>query len=77
MVEKMAIHPRKVFGLPEVRIEAGQAADLTLFHPEKEWEVDKDQLASKSENTPLHGHKMKGQVKGVFHNRQSQFFTYR
>lgn len=77
LVEKLALDPRRVFGLPDAGIETGQTADLTLFHPDKGWQVDKARLASKSENTPLHGHKLKGQVRAVFHNRQSQFFNYR
>src|SRR5262249_25075366 len=32
--------PRRLFGLPEVRLEPGFAADLVLFDPEAEWRVD-------------------------------------
>jgi dihydroorotase len=66
-----------VFGLPAQRIEEGAPANLTLFHPEKEWVVEPGQLASKSQNTPLHGQRLRGQIRAVFNNHQSHFFAYR
>jgi dihydroorotase len=36
--------------------------DIVILDPEKEWEVDVKRFASKGENTPLNGTRLKGKV---------------
>ncbi len=54
--------PRRVFNLPDVRIEAGFPADLVLIDPEAKWTVDPDAFFSKGRNTPFAGWTLTGQV---------------
>jgi len=65
LVEKMSLNPAKILRLGEKRITPGVPADLTLFDPEQEWEVNVHQFRSKSRNCPFHGWKLKGKVLGV------------
>lgn len=75
LVQKLALHPRAVFGLPGVTVVEGGAAELTLFLPGHSWAVDRQRLRSKAKNTPLHGHQLRGKAVGVIHNGQS-FFSH-
>jgi dihydroorotase len=61
----MAHAPRAALGLPEVRIEAGQMADLTIVDPEEAWEVGADGFASKSRNCAFTGHNLTGRAADV------------
>ena len=45
------------------------AADITLFDPEKKWTYNKENNNSKSENTPLFGSELKGSVLGTILGR--------
>ncbi len=54
--------PRRVFGLPEVRLEAGFPADLALFDPDETWTVDPSAFRSKGRNTPFAGNRLYGRV---------------
>jgi dihydroorotase len=47
--------PRRVFGLPEVRLAPGDPADLVLLDPEREWTVDPTAFHSMGRNTPFGG----------------------
>lgn len=60
LIEKMSVNPRKVLGIPTVKIEKGENADLTIFNPDQEWIVDKNKFMSKSKNTPFDEYKLKG-----------------
>ncbi|MBG0743340.1 MAG: dihydroorotase [Cylindrospermopsis raciborskii KL1] len=43
-------------------IQPGEMAELTLFNPDKTWEVTTDNLCSLSNNTPWSGEEIKGRV---------------
>ncbi len=62
--------PSKVLGLEETEIKIGEAANLTLFNPEAEIEFSKEQVVSKSQNSPFFAKKLKGKVIGVLHNNK-------
>jgi dihydroorotase len=68
MIEAMTSAPRKVMGLSEVQIKAGETANLTLFNPDEKWMVDKDLFNSKSKNTPFHGWELTGRPVGVINH---------
>ena len=57
--------PRRVFGLPEVRIEAGFPADLVLIEPEARWRVDPAAFFSQGRNTPFAGWMLTGRVRAT------------
>jgi len=61
----MARGPRAALGLPEVRIEAGGVADLTIVDPAKEWVVASDAFVSKSRNSAFLGAKLTGRARDV------------
>ncbi len=65
MIEMFAINPRKILGLPQVRIVEGETANLTLLDPDAEWIVDPVKFKSKSRNSPFIGWKLKGKPLGI------------
>ena len=64
-LKKMCITPREILHLPQVKIEAGETANITILDPKEEWTVDKNNLQSKSCNTPFHNMKLKGKIFAV------------
>jgi dihydroorotase len=58
MIEKMSINPRRILGLPEVRISEGEKANLTILNEKEEWVIDKNKFLTKSRNTPYDGFKV-------------------
>lgn len=70
LIAWLSIHPRRVLGLEQAVIEEGAPANLTLFHPEKEWVYDERSIRSKSRNSPLLGQKLKGKPFGVVRGGQ-------
>jgi dihydroorotase len=69
-VEKVALHPRKLFNLPKISIQKGCTANFTIFDTTSEWVVALKDIQSKSKNTALIGTKLKGHVLGVMNNGQ-------
>jgi dihydroorotase len=61
-LERWTDAPRRLFGLPEVTLEAGSPADFTLIDPELEWTVDASRFRSKGRNTPFDGWKLTGKA---------------
>ena len=64
-VELLCTKPRAIFGMEQPSIKAGEAANLTLFQPGKQYEFSKEQIKSKSFNTPFIGTSFTGQVTGI------------
>ncbi len=58
--------PLEIFNMPKHGIEKGMPAHFFLFDPSLEWEVNKQNLYSKSSNTPFLGKKLKGRVVNHF-----------
>lgn len=67
-LDAITTRPRKVLGLPEVKIEKGAVADLTVFNPDLEWTFDEKTNKSRSRNSPLFQSNLKGKAVAVFHN---------
>jgi dihydroorotase len=61
----MAHGPRAALGLPEVRIEAGSTADLTVVDPDEPWNVAADSFVSKSRNSAFIGQHLTGRASDV------------
>jgi dihydroorotase len=63
MADRMSATPARIMGLSQKGlIKEGMDADLTIIDPKKEWTVKKDELVSKSKNSPFIGWKLKGLV---------------
>jgi len=66
LVERMSTAPRRILGLPEVSLKAGNPANLTIIDPSAEWQVDHFKFRSKSRNTPFKGWKLRGKAWGIY-----------
>ena len=54
--------PASLVGVPQGRLAAGLPADLILFDPEKPWFCERENLVSRSVNSPFDGRRMVGRV---------------
>ena len=66
LVELMAVNPRKILGVDEVKIAPGYTADLTVIDPDLEWDVTADEFESKSSNCGFLGHHLIGRATDVY-----------
>ena len=73
LIEKLSVNPRRILSLPEIRIQEGEQANLTLLDPEIEWTVDIQSFRSKSKNSPFHGRTLKGRAIGIINNGKTCF----
>ena len=63
MAEKMSGNPAKILGLSEKgSVSEGKIADLVIFDPRKEYQIDKRTFESKGKNTPFDGFRVTGEV---------------
>ena len=63
MVRVMSYNPAKLLGIDRGVIAEGKVADLTIFDPNREYVFLKENIVSKSKNTPWINKKLKGQVR--------------
>ena len=69
-VQLLSVNPRKLLGLNPVTIKENEKACLTLFCPDKDWIYEKNNIRSKSKNSPFIGKKFTGKVIGIIHKDQ-------
>jgi dihydroorotase len=62
LLERMSAGPARALGLREPRIEVGARANLVQLDLGAEWLVDADSFRSRSRNSWLLGHTLKGRV---------------
>jgi dihydroorotase len=63
LVDKMSAAPARIMGLANKgAIAVGKDADITILDLDKEWKVTKEDIVSKSKNTPFMGWTLKGRV---------------
>jgi dihydroorotase len=63
-VEKLSGAPARIMGLVNKGVIAeGKDADLVIVDVNEAWTLKKDEIASKSKNTPFLGRPLKGRVK--------------
>jgi len=60
LLKKMTWNPAQLYQLKGGKMEAGEMADLVIFHPEEKWKVDS--FASKADNSPFYGETLYGKV---------------
>ncbi len=63
MVRVMSFNPAKLLGIDRGEIKEGKIADLTIFNPNEEYVYKKENIVSKSKNTPWINKTLKGKVK--------------
>lgn len=68
-----AIHV-KFFNLDIPFINEGEAANITVYNPDKTWIFSEKEMFSKSRNTPFQGTEFSGKVVGVINNNKLSGF---
>ena len=63
MVRLTSYNPAKILNLDKGSLQKGKVADITIFNPNEEYIYQKEDIVSKSKNTPFIGKKLKGKVK--------------
>ena len=66
LIRLMTSGPAGVLGLPGGKMEQGEPADLVLIDLNERWTPEKENLRSKSFNSPILGKELTGRVQGVF-----------
>jgi dihydroorotase len=69
-ISKVTSSPRKILGLKKIEITVGEKANLTLFSPTEKWTINKEDIVSKSKNTPFIGKELTGKVYGIINNNK-------
>jgi dihydroorotase len=64
-VELLSIGPRSIFGLDQPAIKEQAPANLTLFQPEAVFDFTREQVKSRSYNSPFIGSRFTGKVTGI------------
>ena len=62
VIRLITCKPAERFGLPAGRLIRGGPADLTLFDPDRAWQIREYELYSKSKNTPFDYRPVQGRV---------------
>ncbi|WP_300378442.1 dihydroorotase family protein [Henriciella sp.] len=61
-LKPVTCRPADIIGVPQGRLAEGAPADLILFDPEKPWLCERENLLSRSLNSPFDGRRMVGRV---------------
>lgn len=62
LIATMTSNPAKLLNLKAGTLSDGAVADICIFDPQQTWTLDRNQLFSKSRNTPWHNREMTGRV---------------
>lgn len=65
--------PADLLGLAQGRLEVGAPADLVLFDPETPWLCTREDLLSRSKNSPFDGRRLEGRVLRTFVDGRTVF----
>ncbi|MBW3554307.1 MAG: dihydroorotase [Gemmatimonadetes bacterium] len=63
LIDRMSTTPARAFSLSAGTLSEGAPADVLVFDPEEEWEVDPTGFVSRSRNTPFAGRKLRGRAR--------------
>jgi len=63
IIEKLTIVPARIVRVDKGTLKLNKVADITIFDPKKEFDIDKEKFSSKGKNTPFQGWKVRGKVK--------------
>ena len=70
LVEKLVTNPRRILNLSVPELAVGEQANLTIFSAEEEWVCSKDQIRSRSTNTPYLNETLTGRALAIYNNGQ-------
>lgn len=62
LIAKFTTAPARLLRLPKGTLNIGADADVTVFDPDCHWVFDREQSASKSQNSPFYGWRLKGKA---------------
>ncbi|GAB4127803.1 MAG: dihydroorotase [Raineya sp.] len=74
ILEKLCQNPRKIVQKDIPRIKEGEIANLCVWDTQKETIFTRNQILSKSKNSPFLGEKLQGKVLAVFNKLQELLF---
>lgn len=74
VVQLMSANPRRILGIPVIKISEGTSAEITLIDTEKKWTVDPEKFKSKASNSAFKNMELKGKAVGVISDGRMQFF---
>ncbi|MEO7001012.1 MAG: dihydroorotase [Ktedonobacterales bacterium] len=63
LIAALTVRPAAAWNLNAGTLTPGALADLVIFDPDEEWTVDPAHFASKGQNTPLAGIRLRGRVR--------------
>ena len=66
IIASLTSNPAKILGIDKGSLQIGRDADLCVVDINKPWVVNKDELLSKSKNTPIEDRKLQGQIIKTF-----------
>ena len=66
IIAPLTSNPAKILGIDKGSLQIGRDADLCVVDINKPWVVNKNELLSKSKNTPIEDRKLQGQVIKTF-----------
>lgn len=73
MIEMMSANPRRILGLPEIKIKEGEKANLTILNTDEEWVIDRKKFMTKSLNTPFDGYKVQCRPFAAINNNKIHY----
>ena len=66
LIDAMSTAPARIFGLPGGTLQPGAAADVTLIDLDEPWICAKEQLLSRSKNTPFENARFSGRAVATY-----------
>jgi dihydroorotase len=63
LIQMLTVNPREIMGFDTGLFEEGMDAELTIFDPKESWTFSREDIYSRSHNSPYVGQKMTGRVK--------------
>lgn len=70
LVEKISAAPRRILGLPTLSVQENSEANFTIFDSKAEWKLKREDIQSKSANTPFMNKMMKGKPVAIYNHSQ-------
>ncbi|MGM0588203.1 MAG: dihydroorotase [Bacteroidota bacterium] len=70
LVDKVTVQPRNILRLPVPEIKEGAEANLTVFNTDQKWTFSKENVHSKSANSPYLDQEMTGRAIGIYNKKQ-------
>ena len=76
VIQAITSAPAKILGLENGQLSVGDSADICIFDPQEDWQLDSSNMISQGKNTPFYGWNLQGKVKhtiidGLLMNRPS------